>query len=86
MAHREVAALSCTVSLLCAFERAASWQDWSIGVHGLIIEFFGALQALGKFSVALYITAITSNGTKYGVTGLARAFQTLLGTFDKKAL
>jgi AMMECR1 domain-containing protein len=55
MAHREVAALSCTVSLLCAFERAASWQDWSIGVHGLIIEFFGALQALANFPVALYI-------------------------------
>lgn len=41
MAHREVASLSCTVSLLCAFERAKSWRDWSIGVHGLIIEFFG---------------------------------------------
>ena len=46
MSHREVAALSCTVSLLCAFERAASWQDWSIGVHGLIIEFFGELPSL----------------------------------------
>lgn len=42
MSHREVAALSCTVSLLCAFERAASWRDWTIGVHGLIIEFLGA--------------------------------------------
>ena len=42
MAHREVASLSCTVSLLCAFERAKSWRDWSVGVHGLIIEFFGA--------------------------------------------
>ena len=41
MAHREVASLSCTVSLLCAFERAKSWRDWSVGVHGLIIEFFG---------------------------------------------
>ncbi|CAL5227468.1 g10443 [Coccomyxa viridis] len=40
MAHREVASLSCTVSLLCAFERAKSWRDWSVGVHGLIIEFF----------------------------------------------
>ena len=36
---KEVAHLSCSVSLLCSFERAQGWQDWQIGQHGLIIEF-----------------------------------------------
>ncbi|CAL8466636.1 g6172 [Coccomyxa elongata] len=40
MSHREVASLSCTVSLLCAFEEAKSWKDWTVGTHGLIIDFF----------------------------------------------
>ncbi len=31
--------MTCTVSLLCCFERAASWLDWTIGQHGLIVEF-----------------------------------------------
>jgi AMMECR1 domain-containing protein len=31
--------LSCTVSFLHTFEKAAGWQDWEIGTHGLIIEF-----------------------------------------------
>ena len=43
VAHRELASLSCTVSLLFAFETAASWLDWAIGTHGLIIEFYGSL-------------------------------------------
>ena len=42
VAHRELAALSCTVSLLFAFEAAASWLDWAVGTHGLIIDFYGA--------------------------------------------
>jgi AMMECR1 domain-containing protein len=36
---KEVAHLSCSVSLLCCFERADSWRDWQVGTHGLIIEF-----------------------------------------------
>lgn len=36
---KEVAHLSCSVSLLCSFERAQDWEDWQIGQHGLIIEF-----------------------------------------------
>ncbi|WIA41609.1 hypothetical protein OEZ86_008969 [Tetradesmus obliquus] len=36
---KEVSQLSCSVSLLRCFEEAASWQDWAIGQHGLIIEF-----------------------------------------------
>lgn len=36
---KEVSQLSCSVSLLRCFEEAASWQDWEIGQHGLIIEF-----------------------------------------------
>ena len=35
----EVPALTCTVSLLCCFQRASDWLDWTIGQHGLIIEF-----------------------------------------------
>jgi hypothetical protein len=42
VAHRELASLSCTVSLLFAFETASSWLDWTIGTHGLIIDFYGA--------------------------------------------
>jgi AMMECR1 domain-containing protein len=34
-----VSQLSCSVSLLRCFEEAASWHDWEIGQHGLIIEF-----------------------------------------------
>lgn len=29
------------MSLLCAFEEAQSWKDWTVGTHGLIIDFFG---------------------------------------------
>jgi uncharacterized protein (TIGR00296 family) len=35
----EVAELECTVSLLTHYEPAASWDDWTVGVHGLIIDF-----------------------------------------------
>ncbi len=35
---RELHRLSCKVSLLSCFERAESWQDWDIGVHGIVIE------------------------------------------------
>jgi len=40
---KELPSLRCTVSLLCAFEKAADWTDWTVGVHGLIIEFTGAV-------------------------------------------
>eukprot|EP00882_Tetradesmus_deserticola_P033003 GHRQ01037663.1.p1 GENE.GHRQ01037663.1~~GHRQ01037663.1.p1 ORF type:complete len:134 (+),score=20.64 GHRQ01037663.1:865-1266(+) len=36
---KEVSQLSCSVSLLRCFEQGASWHDWEIGQHGLIIEF-----------------------------------------------
>lgn len=36
---RELPRLSCTVSLLSCFEPAASWWDWEVGTHGLVIEF-----------------------------------------------
>ena len=35
----ESTSLKCTVSLLCCFQQAANWLDWTIGQHGLIIEF-----------------------------------------------
>ena len=37
--RKELQSLQCTVSLLHSFEAAANWQQWSIGVHGLIINF-----------------------------------------------
>lgn len=36
---RELPHLQCSVSLLHSFERAAAWDDWTVGKHGLIIEF-----------------------------------------------
>ncbi|PRW61176.1 hypothetical protein C2E21_0267 [Chlorella sorokiniana] len=36
---RELLQLKCTVSLLSGFEAAGGWEDWEIGVHGLVIEF-----------------------------------------------
>ena len=35
----EVVGLECTVSLLTHYEPAASWDDWEVGVHGLIVDF-----------------------------------------------
>jgi AMMECR1 domain-containing protein len=37
--QHELPYLICTVSLLQGFEEASHWQDWEIGIHGLIIEF-----------------------------------------------
>lgn len=42
IAAKELPSLRCTVSLLCAFEKAADCADWTVGVHGLIVEFTGA--------------------------------------------
>lgn len=36
---RELSHLSCGVSLLTEFEKAQDWEDWEVGVHGIIIEF-----------------------------------------------
>jgi uncharacterized protein (TIGR00296 family) len=35
---RELKQLGCKVSLLSRFETAASWRDWTVGTHGIIIE------------------------------------------------
>lgn len=45
IAAKELASLRCTVSLLCAFEKASDWTDWAVGTHGLIVEFTGASSA-----------------------------------------
>lgn len=37
--ERELTELKCTVSVLHSFEPAASWKDWTIGVHGIQISF-----------------------------------------------
>ena len=34
----ELPGLACGVSLLSQFERAGGWDDWVVGVHGLIIR------------------------------------------------
>lgn len=39
VSRAEVAELECTVSLLTHYEAAATWQDWTVGLHGLIIDF-----------------------------------------------
>jgi AmmeMemoRadiSam system protein A len=36
---KELAALKCTVSLLHSYEKITNWQDWTIGVHGISIEY-----------------------------------------------
>lgn len=35
----ELRQLMCTVSLLHSFELADTWDDWTVGTHGIIIEF-----------------------------------------------
>lgn len=35
----ELPHLHCTVSLLHSFEEAAAWDDWKVGVHGIIVAF-----------------------------------------------
>lgn len=49
VAAKELPSLRCTVSLLCAFEKAADWADWTVGVHGLIVEFTGAAPGYMSF-------------------------------------
>lgn len=39
IAEDELSNLRCTVSFLHSFEKASNWQDWEIGMHGLITEF-----------------------------------------------
>ncbi|KXZ46809.1 hypothetical protein GPECTOR_40g543 [Gonium pectorale] len=36
---KELPSLQCKVSLLARFEKAAGWQDWTVGRHGIIIHF-----------------------------------------------
>ena len=39
IAPRELPRLACTVSLLHSFEAGAAWDDWAVGVHGVLIHF-----------------------------------------------
>jgi AMME syndrome candidate gene 1 protein len=39
IAPAELPALHCTVSLLRSFERTDAWDAWTVGTHGLTIEF-----------------------------------------------
>jgi AMME syndrome candidate gene 1 protein len=37
----ELEQLTCSVSLLTEFEDVATWNDWTIGVHGIQIKYHG---------------------------------------------
>ena len=39
MRRSELASLQCSVSLLCKYEKSRRWDDWTVGTHGIIIEF-----------------------------------------------
>jgi uncharacterized protein (TIGR00296 family) len=39
VALAELPSLRCTVSLLHSFEQAGSWDDWQLGIHGIVISF-----------------------------------------------
>jgi AMME syndrome candidate gene 1 protein len=45
--------LTCSVSLLTNFEVAKTWNDWTIGVHGITIEFIGPKDFVGKSATFL---------------------------------
>lgn len=36
---QELNTLSCTVSLLVQYEDCATWKDWDMDIHGIVIEF-----------------------------------------------
>jgi AMME syndrome candidate gene 1 protein len=52
----ELPSLHCTVSLLRAFERVDAWDDWTVGTHGLTIEFEDP--ASGRARGATYLPAV----------------------------
>jgi uncharacterized protein (TIGR00296 family) len=39
ISENEMEDLSCSVSLLINFEPSAKWNDWTIGIHGILIEY-----------------------------------------------
>ena len=50
---QELPALECTVSLLHSFEKGRGWDDWTPGVHGMIIEFRCPLTGLPRSATFL---------------------------------
>lgn len=52
----ELPSLHCTVSLLRAFEPAAAWDDWTVGTHGLTIDFEDP--ATGRARGATYLPCV----------------------------
>eukprot|EP00884_Botryococcus_braunii_P009353 jgi/Botrbrau1/18419/Bobra.0072s0011.2 len=49
----EISSLTCTVSLLHSFEQASSWTDWTVGHHGLIVEFKDPVQGTARSATFL---------------------------------
>lgn len=41
------------MSILKCFERAASWRDWQVGTHGIIIDFTDPLTGHAKSATFL---------------------------------
>ena len=69
----EVGGLECTVSLLTHYEPAASWQDWEVGTHGLIVDF--ADPSSGARRSATYLPEIAARegwSRRYTVESLLR--------------
>jgi uncharacterized protein (TIGR00296 family) len=54
LAHHELPHLQITVSLLVNYEPAAHPEDWTVGVHGIIIEF----AADGRSYTATYLPEV----------------------------
>ncbi|TYZ58953.1 hypothetical protein PybrP1_001813 [[Pythium] brassicae (nom. inval.)] len=57
IAPHELQRLHCSVSLLVDYEDADHYEDWEIGVHGIIIEFS---DANGGFYSATYLPDVAS--------------------------
>lgn len=58
VAAKELPALECTVSLLSRYEKAAAWDDWVVGTHGVLLSF--ACPATGQRRSATYLPEIAA--------------------------
>ena len=56
------------MSFLHSFEKAAGWQDWEIGTHGLIIEFSDPHTREQRSATYLPEIAAAEGWTKQGTT------------------
>ena len=64
VADRELSHLVCTVSLLARFEECGGWEDWDVGLHGLIAEFQCPRTGQGHYATYLPEIAEREGWTK----------------------